>query len=95
MGSARLILFADGVEAAVARAQDLARDRIVEVAAGEVGGQAFAAGFVDEVRMDIAPVVFGAGHRFFGSVDAMHSLGDPQVLTGKGVLHVRYDVHAR
>lgn len=75
--------FADGVEAAVARAQDLAPDRIVEVAAGDVGGQAFAAGFVDEMRMDIAPVALGAGHRFFGSVDAMHSLGDPRWLPAR------------
>ncbi|GAA1969597.1 hypothetical protein GCM10009776_35850 [Microbacterium deminutum] len=31
--------FVDGVEAAVAKAQELAGDRIVEVAAGDVGGQ--------------------------------------------------------
>ena len=48
--------FVDGVEAAVAKAQELAGDRIVEVAAGEVGGQVFAAGLVDEVRMDVVPV---------------------------------------
>lgn len=34
--------FVDGVEAAVAKAQELAGDRVVEVAAGEVGGQVFA-----------------------------------------------------
>ena len=38
--------FVDGVEAAVAKAQELAGDRIVEVAAGDVGGQALAAGEV-------------------------------------------------
>jgi len=36
--------FVDGVEAAVAKAQELAGDRMVEVAAGEVGGQVLAAG---------------------------------------------------
>ena len=35
--------FVDGVEAAVARAQELAGDRIVEVAAGDVGAQVLAA----------------------------------------------------
>src|SRR5262249_13548734 len=49
--------FVDGVEAAVARAQELAGDRVVEVAAGDVGGQVLAAGLVDEVRMDVVPVV--------------------------------------
>src|SRR5689334_3349771 len=38
--------FVDGVEAAVAAAQDLAGGRLVEVAAGDVGGQVLAAGLV-------------------------------------------------
>ncbi|MBB5113573.1 dihydrofolate reductase family protein [Micromonospora echinospora] len=85
--------FVHGVEAAVARAQELAGDRIVEVAAGDVGGQALAAGLVDEVRMDVVPVVFGSGKRFFGSVDAQHLLEDPDVvLPGERVLHLRYRV---
>ena len=85
--------FVDGVEAAVARAQELAGDRIVEVAAGDVGGQVFAAGLVDEVRMDVAPVVFGSGRRYFGAVDAQHLLEGPDVvIRGDRVLHLRYRV---
>lgn len=85
--------FVDGVEAAVAAAQELAGDRIVEVAAGDVGGQVLAAGFVDEVRMDVVPVVFGSGKRFFGSVDTQHLLGDPDVvIQGSRVLHLRFPV---
>jgi dihydrofolate reductase len=85
--------FVEGVGAAVAVAQDLAGDRIVEVAAGDVGGQALAMGLVDEVRMDVVPVVLGAGKRYFGSVDAQHLLEDPdQVVQGERVLHVRYRV---
>ncbi len=85
--------FVDGVEAAVARAQELAGDRTVEVAAGDVGGQVLAAGLVDEVRMDVVPVVFGSGKRFFGSVDVQHLLEDPDVvLQGNRVLHLRYRV---
>lgn len=45
----------DDVEAAVAKAQQLAGDRIVEGAAGEVGGQVLAAGLVDEVRWTSHP----------------------------------------
>lgn len=85
--------FVEGVEAAVAKAQELAGDRLVEVAAGDVGGQALAAGLVDEVRMDVAPVVLGSGKRFFGSVDAQHLLDDPDVvIQGNRVLHLRYPV---
>ena len=83
--------FADGVEAAMAKAQDLAGDRTVEVAAGDVGGQMLAAGLVDEVAMDVAPVVLGTGKRFFGSVAAQHLLEDPDVVIASNrVLHLRY-----
>ncbi len=85
--------FVDNVEDAVAKAQDLAGDRFVEVAAGDVGGQVFAAGLVDEVRMDIAPVAFGSGKRYFGPTNAQHLLEDPdEVIQGNRVLHLRYRV---
>lgn len=85
--------FVDCVEAAVAKAQELARDRVVEVSAGDVGGQVLAAGLVDEVRMDVVPVVLGSSKRYFGSVDAQHLFEDPDVvIQGERVLHLRYRV---
>lgn len=84
--------FVEGVEAAVATAQELAGDRIVEVAAGDVGGQVLAAGLIDEVRMDVVPVVLGSGKRYFGPVDAQHLLEDPEVVQDDRVLHLRYQV---
>jgi dihydrofolate reductase len=85
--------FVDDVSAAIARAKDLAGDRTVAVNAGDVGGQVLAAGLVDEVAMDVVPVVFGAGKRFFGSVEGQHLLDDPHVvLPGERVLHLRFKV---
>ena len=85
--------FVDGIEAAMAKAQELAGERTVEVAAGDVGGQVLAAGLVDEVRMDVTPAVLGSGKRFFGPVDAQHLLEDPDaVVQGTRVLHLRYRV---
>jgi dihydrofolate reductase len=85
--------FVDGIGAGVAKAQELAGERTVEVAAGDVGGQALAAGLVDEVAMDVAPVVLGSGKRYFGAVDAPHLLEDPDVvIQGTRVLHLRYRV---
>jgi hypothetical protein len=51
--------FVDDVTAAVAKAKQLAGEDTVAVAAGDVGGQALALGLVDEVSMDVVPVVFG------------------------------------
>jgi dihydrofolate reductase len=85
--------FVDEVGAAISAAKDLAGDRDVAVAAGDVGGQAFALGLIDEVAMDVVPVVFGSGKRYFGSVDAQHLLADPDVvIQGRRVLHLRYRV---
>lgn len=86
--------FVDGVAEAVAKAKELAgEERTVAVAAGEVGGQAFALGLVDEVAMDVVPVVFGSGKRYFGSVDAQFLLEDPTtVIQGDRVLHLNYKV---
>lgn len=83
--------FVDNVETAVTLAKELAGDRVVEVSAGDVGGQVFAAGLVDVVRMDVAPVVLGSGKRFFGAADGLQRLGDPEtVIQGERVLHLSY-----
>jgi dihydrofolate reductase len=85
--------FVDGVAQAIEQAQELARDRTVAVAAGDVGGQALALGLVDEVAMDVVPVVFGSGKKYFGSVESQHLLEDPDVvIQGNRVLHLRYRV---
>jgi dihydrofolate reductase len=85
--------FVDNVGGAIAAAKELAGERDVAVAAGDVGGQALALGLVDYVAMDVVPVVFGSGKRYFGPVDAQHLLDDPDVvIQGERVLHLRYPV---
>ena len=85
--------FVDDVTKAVAIADELAGGRSVTVAAGDVGGQALAQGLIDEVAMDVVPVVFGSGKRFFGPVNAIQFLEDPHVIIpGNRVLHLRYVV---
>jgi dihydrofolate reductase len=85
--------FFDDIPSAVEDAQRRAGDRIVAVCAGVVGGQALALGLVDEVAIDVVPVVFGTGKRYFGPVDSHHLLDDPEVvIQGDRVLHLRYRV---
>jgi hypothetical protein len=41
-------------------------------------------------------VVFGAGKRYFGSIEGQHRLEDPDtVIAGDRVLHLRYRVRPR
>jgi len=85
--------FVDDVTAAIDKAQELAGERTVSVNAGEVGSQILAAGLVDEVAMDMVPVVFGSGKRYFGSIDGQLLLEDPHVvIQGDRVLHLRFKV---
>ncbi|GAA4890337.1 hypothetical protein [Actinomycetospora straminea] len=59
------------------------------ITAGDLGGQAFSAGLVDEVVMDVAPVVLGEGVRFFGAHTGTVLLEDPDaVVRGDRVLHL-------
>ncbi|WP_020388170.1 dihydrofolate reductase family protein [Kribbella catacumbae] len=85
--------FVDNVTDAVRLAKELAGDRTVSIAAGDVGGQIFAAGLVDEVALDVVPVVFGTGKRYFGSLSKQVMLEDPdEVVQGDRVLHLRFRV---
>lgn len=85
--------FVDSAAAAIDTAQELAGERLIAVNAGQVGGQILAAGLVDEVAMDVVPVVFGSGKRYFGSIDTQHLLEDPDVvIRGERVLHLRFKV---
>jgi len=60
----------DGVESAIGQATAVAGDRAVQVVGGvSVTRQLLDAGLVDELRVDIMPVLLGAGLRFFEDID--------------------------
>jgi dihydrofolate reductase len=81
----------DGVESAVRQAKSFAADKDVSVSAGNIGQQAFEAGLVDEVRVDLVGVVLGAGKRYFGDyAGSPLLLENPQVVEGDGVTHLHY-----
>lgn len=78
-GSENFSFVDGGIAAAIAKARELAGDRDVSVAAGEIGTQALEAGLLDEVRIDLAPVVLGSGRPYFtGGRPWM--LGEPTTL---------------
>lgn len=85
----------DGVAAAIAQAQEFCGDRVVDVAAGQIGGQALRLGLIDQVVMNLVPVVFGAGRPFFGAMGPGEpvTLANPsRVAQGDRVTHLLYDV---
>jgi len=84
-----------GVEAAIARAQELAGGRVISVAGGTIARQCLDLGLLDEVAVDLVPVVMGAGNRpFFGDLSSQDVLlGNPTVcVEGDRVLHLVFPV---
>src|SRR5689334_9495076 len=85
--------FVDGVEAAVAKARELAGDGDVTLASPDVIRQALDAGLVDEIVVSLVPVLFGEGIPYFSKLDRGHVLlEDPVVVQGQRALHLRYAV---
>jgi dihydrofolate reductase len=84
----------DGIEAAVARAHEIAGERTVAVAAGTIARQCLELGLLDEVAIDLVPVVFGGGRPFFGELSPGDvPLGDPTTcIPSERVIHLVYPV---
>jgi dihydrofolate reductase len=81
-----------GVVEAIEQAKAAAGDRNVGVAAGEMARQALTAGLIDEVQLDLVPVLLGGGTRLFGDLDKPISLGAPRVVESNGVTHLYYAI---
>ena len=83
----------DGLESAVAQAVAAAGERAVGVHGGDTIRQLLDAGLLDEVHVDLVPLLLGSGIPLFDKVrDAPVVLGNPTVVAGVGVTHLRYPV---
>jgi dihydrofolate reductase len=80
----------DGIESALEQAKAAAGDRPVVIAGGAAAiNQYLAAGLVDELRLHIAPFIFGAGERLFDGVPE----GKLEMVSGRSaslVQHITY-----
>jgi dihydrofolate reductase len=82
-----------GIEDAVAAGREAAGDLDVAVNGGEMASQALAAGLLEEVVLDVVPVLLGDGVRFFDHIGAVPRLLDgPEITPGERVTHLRYRV---
>jgi dihydrofolate reductase len=88
------VFVTDGIERAVAKAVELAGDKWVGVNGGSTARQCLEAGLLDEVHVDLVPVLLGDGIPFFGPVKgAPIQLDGPiRIREGTGVTHLAYRV---
>jgi dihydrofolate reductase len=83
----------DGIESAIVKAHQIAGDKDVVIGAPSVVKQSLNAGLLDEIHIDLIPLLLGKGTRLFDSLEI-----DPvdlrldEVRTGSGVLHLTFSV---
>jgi dihydrofolate reductase len=84
----------DGLPSAIERARAIAGDRNVIVSPGNIASQCLELGLVDEISIDLVPVLLGSGVRLFDELKAAPILLDgPDLLVeGSRVTHLRYQV---
>lgn len=85
----------DGIEAALARAKEAAGGKDVRLGGGaEAAQQYLAVGLIDELQLNVVPVLLGAGERLFENVGAELELEQTRVVHTLEVTHIRYRVEA-
>jgi len=83
----------DGIESAVNQAKAAAAGKSVGVHGADTIQQLLNAGLLHEISVDIAAVLLGSGVRLFEHLAGTPAvLGDPTVIPGVGVTHLRYPV---
>jgi len=83
----------DGVESAVARARRAAGDGDIGVGGTTIVQQCLKLGLLDELHIDVAPIMLGAGIRLFDGLDgAPIQLQQKFVVNAGSVTHLRYRV---
>lgn len=83
-----------GIESAVAQAKAAAAPKSVGVHGAQTIQRCLDAGLLDEIHIDLAAVLLGGGVRLFDELaNTPIVLGNPAVVPGVGVTHLRYPVH--
>lgn len=83
----------EGVVSAVARANQLAGSNNVAVGTANVAQQCLKAGLLDEIHIDLAPVLLGGGIRLFEHLGIEPiELERTQAVEAPGVTHLRFRV---
>jgi dihydrofolate reductase len=83
----------DGVERAVEQAKAAAGGKDVAVGAASIAQQCIKAGLLDQIHVDLVPVLLGGGVRLFdhlggGPIELEHT----EVVEGAGVTHLTFHV---
>jgi dihydrofolate reductase len=85
----------DGIESALTQAREAAAGKDIRLGGGaEAAQQYLAAGLIDELQLNVVPLLLGEGERLFENVGADLTLAQTRVVHTPEVTHIRYKVEA-
>jgi dihydrofolate reductase len=83
----------DGIESAIRQAKQAAGDKDVSISSASIMQQCIKAGLLDEILLDLAPVLLGSGVRLFDNLGAVPvQLEILRVVETPHVTHLKYRV---
>ena len=83
----------DGIASAIEQAKAAAGHRNVNLMGADIAQQAIRAGLVDEIQLNLVPVLLSDGVRLFDSIGAEPiELEITRVIEAPGVTHIKYRV---
>jgi len=82
-----------GIESALEQARSVAGGRDIAVGAADVAQQFLKARLLDEIHLNLVPVLLGSGTRLFANLEGCQlTLECTRVVESDGVTHLRYSV---
>jgi dihydrofolate reductase len=83
----------DGIESAIRQAKQMAGDKGVSIASANIAQQCLKAGLLDEMILNVSPVMLNSGVRLFDNLGTTRiELEIAKVVQGTGVTHLKYRV---
>ncbi len=83
----------DGIESAIAKARKVAGNKNVSVASANIAQQCIKAGLLDEIQIDLIPVLLGGGVRLFEHLGAKPiELESTRMVAAQDVTHLVFRV---
>ena len=91
-GGTTFTFVTDGIESALAQARSVAGGKDITLAGGAKAAQQYLlAGLVDEMHLNIAPILLGGGERLFEGVGPdMHGLALVRTIAGPLAAHMKF-----
>ncbi|HJQ29304.1 MAG TPA: dihydrofolate reductase family protein [Rubrobacter sp.] len=82
----------EGVESAVEQAKEAAGEKDVAVGAASIAQQCIRAGLLDEIHIDLVPVLLGDGVRLFDNLGGQVELERTEIIEAPDVTHMTFRV---